>query len=233
MEKAYQNISFLFTLFLAGILWGFHKTYTIYFPDFKDFKWIHHVHGALMMSWVLLLIVQPIFITTGRVKMHRVFGKASYVTAPLILVSLFLIAKTGYHHTLVTGTREDAHCFMVLDLRGLFVFGLFYFLAMINRKNAPYHMRYMIGTSLLLIGPGVGRGLMTNFNVSVWDALNYTDYTAIAIAGIFLVYDIIKKNPLMPYTVVLMVLVAENILWHYRLSSPWQNFAARFAELFF
>jgi len=75
--------------------------------------------------------------------------------------------------------------------------------------------------------------LMTNFNVSVWDALNYTDYIAIAIAGIFLVYDIIKKNPIMPYTVVLLVLMAENFLWHYRLSSPWQNFAARFAELFF
>ena len=234
MEKAYQNISILFTLILFGLLWGFHKTYVVYFPEFKNFTSIHHIHGATMMTWIVLLIVQPILIRTGRVNLHRMIGKVSYVLAPLIVIMLFLIARRGYHHGVSDGIPiAESHAFMVLDIRGPVAFALFYALAMINRKNPASHMRYMIATSLLMIGPGFARGLGTNFNVSIWDGINYTDYAAITIVAAFLAYDWFKKNNLVPYTVILSVLICENILWHYRMSDAWQGFAAKFAALFF
>jgi hypothetical protein len=187
-----------------------------------------------MMTWIVLLIVQPILIRTGRVNLHRMIGKVSYVLAPLIVIMLFLIARKGYHHSIADKIPiAESHAFMVLDLRGPAAFALFYILAMVNRKNSASHMRYMIATSLLMIGPGIARGLGTNFNVSIWDGINYTDYTAIAIVAIFLAYDWYKKNNLVPYTVILTVLICENILWHYRMSDAWQGFAAGFAALFF
>jgi hypothetical protein len=64
-------------------------------------------------------------------------------------------------------------------------------------------------------------------------AFGYTDYAAIAIVVFFLAYDWYKKNNLVPYTVILSVLICENILWHYRMSDAWQGFAAKFAALFF
>ena len=234
MEKAYQNISILFTLILFGLLWGFHKTYVVYFPEFKNFTSVHHIHGATMMTWIVLLIVQPILIRTGRVNLHRMVGKVSYVLAPLIVIMLFLIARKGYHHGIADKIPiAESHAFMVLDLRGPAAFALFYILAMVNRKNSASHMRYMIATSLLMIGPGFARGLGTNFNISIWDGINYTDYTAIAIVAFFLAYDWFKKNNLIPYTVILSVLICENILWHFRMSDAWQGFAAGFAALFF
>lgn len=39
---------------------GFHATYLKHIPEFTGFTWTHHIHGALMASWVFLLVLQPI-----------------------------------------------------------------------------------------------------------------------------------------------------------------------------
>ena len=231
MEKTYKNISALFVLILVGILWGFHRSYTVEFPDFKSFQMTHHIHGGLMMSWLFMLIAQPIFIATGRIKTHRMIGKLAYIIGPMITIYLFLIAQLGYHRG--AENPEFARAVMVLDLRGLFFFTLLYVLALSYRKTTAYHMRFMIGTGLLMIGPGFGRALISSFGVSLWDAITYTDSAAIAITIALLIYDIVKKNPVAPYTIVLIVLVIEKLLWYYRMSGPWQIFAGKFAELFF
>jgi len=230
MEKAYQNISILFAVIMLGLMWGFHKTYVVYFPEFKNFTTIHHVHGATMMTWIVLLIIQPILIRTGRVNLHRMVGKVSYVLAPLIVVLLFVVGHHGYFNNIARGTpMEETRMFMVLDLRGPIAFGLFYALAMINRKNSAAHMRYMIATSLLMIGPGFARGLGTNFGIDIGRGINYTDWAAMVIVALFLAYDIYKKNSPVPYFVILSVLICENILWQFRLSDGWQGFAGWFA----
>ena len=169
MEKTYKNISVLFILILIGILWGFHKPYTLEFPDFKSFQITHHIHGGLMMSWLLMLIVQPILIVTGRIQTHRAIGKLAYIIGPMITIYLFLIARLGYHKG--ADNPEIARAIMVLDLRGLFFFTTLYVLALSYRKITPYHMRFMIGTGLLMIGPGFGRALINSFGMSLWDAI--------------------------------------------------------------
>ena len=231
MERTYKNISVLFILILIGILWGFHKPYTMEFPDFKSFQMTDHIHGGLMMSWLLMLIAQPIFIVTGRIKTHRAIGKLAYIIGPMITIYLFLIAQLGYHKG--ADNPEIARAVMVLDLRGLFFFTTLYVLALSYRKTTAYHMRFMIGTGLLMIGPGFGRALINSFGMSIWDAITYTDYAAIIITMALLIYDIVKKNPVAPYTIVLIILVIEKLLWHYRMSGPWQTFAGRFAAMFF
>jgi hypothetical protein len=84
-----------------------------------------------------------------------------------------------------------------------------------------------------MIGPGFGRALVNSFGMSIWDAITYTDYAAIFITMALLIYDILKKNPVAPYTIVLIILLIEKLLWHYRMSGPWQTFAGKFAALFF
>ena len=72
---------------------AFHPTYLQHFPQFHEFNWIHHTHGALMVSWMVMLIVQPYLIYKAKYKTHRLIGKVSYFTAPLILISMFLSTK--------------------------------------------------------------------------------------------------------------------------------------------
>lgn len=185
-----------------------------------------------MMTWLVMLVVQPIFIVTGRVRTHKAIGKLAYIIGPLITIYLFLIMKIGYNSNF-TESPEIARAVMVLDFRGFVFFTTLYLLALKFRKNTDYHMRFMIGTGLLMIGPGFGRALINSYGWSLWDAMIYTDYAAIFITLALLVYDVLKKNPIAPYSIVLAILVVEKLLWYYRLSGPWQSFAAKFAAMFF
>ena len=100
MLKVYRNTAIFIILIMIGIQWGFYQTYTSEFPNFKNKTTTIHVHGALLMTWFVLLIVQPLLIHTGRVKLHRTIGKVSYVLGPLIIISLFMIGRSGYGRSL-------------------------------------------------------------------------------------------------------------------------------------
>lgn len=39
-------------------------------------------------------------------------------------------------------------------------FVVFYSLAIVYRRNTYNHMRFMIGTAIMMIGPGLGRALL-------------------------------------------------------------------------
>src|SRR5688572_28859796 len=78
---------------------AFHPEYIKYFPQFDGFNWLHHTHGALMASWVIILFVQPYLIYKGKYKAHRFVGKISYFTAPLMLISMFLVTKLNYNNS--------------------------------------------------------------------------------------------------------------------------------------
>jgi hypothetical protein len=70
MEKSqaipYRGISLFFVLVMAIITWGFYKTYIIFFPSFTGFNNVQHFHGAMMVTWMLFLIVQPLLIRSGQ-----------------------------------------------------------------------------------------------------------------------------------------------------------------------
>ncbi len=104
MEKIYKNIHLFFVGVFIIIIWGFYKSYLIYFPTFEGGYWgsssynyIQHSHGVLMLTWILFLIIQPILIKRKLYKIHRTIGKASYFIVPLLLVCIFLVTKTFYY----------------------------------------------------------------------------------------------------------------------------------------
>jgi len=233
MLKAYRFTSIFIILILIGVQWGFYKPYTSEFPHFVDKTTIIHIHGALLMSWLILLIVQPLLIASGRRKLHRSIGKVSYVLGPLIIIFLFLIGKSGYWRSIGKFPDQAVMEFIVLDMRGLVSFAIFWALAMIYRKDSASHMRYMIATGILGIGPGVGRGLINSAGVEFGTALTITDTIALAIVGFLLAYDIYKKNNYKPYLVVFLVLLVGAFLWQVRDSSAWQSFAKGYAALLY
>ena len=168
MEKSlaipYRGISLFFVLILAFVTWGFYKTYLIFFPSFTGFNNVQHFHGAMMMAWMIMLITQPLLIRSGKVTIHRAIGKLSYVIAPLLVVSIFLVSRMVYQRPEPVLPHEERIAMIALSIPYLVAFAIFYSLAIINRKETYKHMRYMIGTSFLMIAPGLGRGLIINFH---------------------------------------------------------------------
>lgn len=234
MQKVYRNTSIFILIILIGIQWGFYHPYTSQFPNFKTATTLIHIHGALLMTWMLLLIVQPLLIQSGRTNLHRSIGKISWVLGPLVILFLFLIGRGGYHRSIAAGEPEQAILsIIVLDLRGFVSFAIFWSMAMITRKNADSHMRYMIATGILAIGPGMGRGLMYSCGMSVWDALSITDLLTLLIVGILLGFDVYRKKNHKPFLTVFLVLLIGSVLWQARDTTLWQTFAKKYAELFY
>jgi hypothetical protein len=208
---------------------GFHPTYIQYFPAFKKFTWLHHVHGALMASWIILLVVQPVLIHKGRYVAHRVIGKLSYITAPLMIVSMFLVLRLTYHNHVLTSSPEQEMSNQAPIIMQLFSFIILYALAIFYRKQTFYHMRFMIGTALLMIIPTVGRIFFEYFAAEVW----YDLYLSVGLSVILLINDIRKKQDGKPYAIVTGVLLSILLIYHARFSAGWQLFGRFWADLFY
>lgn len=208
---------------------GFHPTYIQYFPSFEKFTWLHHVHGALMVSWIILLILQPILIHKGRNTAHRFFGRLSYLTAPLIIISMFLVLRFTYHkHILETSMQEELSNQAPIIMQ-LFGFTILYSLAIIYRKQTYYHMRFMIGTALLMLIPIVGRIFFEYFGATVW----YDLYLVVGLSIILLTNDIRNKQNWKPYAIVTGVLMSILLVYHIRYTDSWHSVGQFWANNFY
>lgn len=233
MEKTYRNVSFFIMAILAVVVWGFYRTYFGLFPTFKGIGNVQHFHGLMMLLWFGLLISQPLLISYNKRELHRTIGKSSYLLAPLILISIFLVARMGYLRSESVIPHPVNVGGLALNIPAIAGFAIIYLLAMINKTNSAFHMRYMIATGVMMIGPGVGRAVIIYggrpFPQGVEVALLVTD----ALCALLLLIDIIKKKPYKPYLISLTIFIAMHLCWEFRMAGWWQTFAEKFAQLFF
>jgi hypothetical protein len=233
LEKSFKHVDFLFAVIVLVSLLGFYQTYFRFFPSFKGFDFVVHFHSVMMLLWLGLLFVQPLLVKVKKIKIHRVLGRLSYIIVPLLLLSIFKVAKMSYQLALPKLPKEQVIGNITIAIPALIGFGIIYLMAIFYRKNTPYHMRFMIGTALLVIGPSLARILIINFELPVYLAVTTVRYIVIAIAALLLVYDIIKNNPLMPFAFTLIILLSMLIIWHLRTTLVWQGIGEKFADLLF
>ncbi len=204
-------------LLFVALQIGFHPTYIKHFPAFKPFTWLHHVHGALMASWIILLVVQPILIHQRKYAAHRFMGKLSYLIAPLMIVSMYLILRFTYHKHVMDISPEAEISNQAPIIMQLFGFTVLYALGVIYRKHTFYHLRFMIGTAILMIIPIVGRIFFEYFGATVW----YDLYLSVGIALFLTIYDVRKKQDWRPYAIVTAVLCSILMVYLIRNTEVW------------
>ena len=229
----YVFISIFFAIIYLTVQMGFFKTYLIHFPDFEGYVPLHHIHGVLMSSWLLLLIIQPLLVRSGRYKTHRFLGKLSYILAPLVLVSMFLILRLSFHKNIAVNPVRNAIADISFNIPQLFAFALFYSLAIVHKNNTPKHMRYMIGTALIMISAGLGRVLIQYFNLGVVPTLYIALFVQTGLAISFLVYDIINKKDRVPNIIIACSFLISTMIYYERYSDAYQAFGKFFTDTFF
>ena len=237
MEKGYKNVVYLFLAITVIILFGFYKTYFELFPDFTGIKTIHHIHGLTLVLWLAMLIVQPILINNKKYKLHRTIGKFSYVLVPLIFIFMLLVYKNQY---LKGEANGDPHVqnlgILFIPLTDTLPFVIFYILAIFNKKNISKHLRYMISTAIIVVGPGLGRIFL------IWLGMDFiTAITAVSVVLFFaflglILYDKIKGKQfkINPFAISLLIFLIPNILILFvPNTSLWQTFADGIVKTFF
>nr|WP_293836737.1 hypothetical protein [uncultured Arsenicibacter sp.] len=235
MEKSYpnKNIEYYFILIWLVTLIGFHQTYTVFFPAFDGFRWEQHFHGATLMAWLVLLIVQPFLIRFGKYRLHKTVGKAGYVLAPLVCISIFEVTRMIYLREAGRQPLDRLLAQLSLDIPAIPTFGIFAFLAFWFQRQTATHVRYITATSFLIIGPGLGRALIIYGGIPFPVAVTATLYLATLLALLFFLYDLVKRNPLTPSLVILVIILLNVACWQYQTSAWWLATAGTFTKLFF
>ncbi len=212
---------------------GFYKTYLVKFPDFEGFSWVHHFHGLVMLIWIMMMIAQPVFIRTKRLKWHRIVGKASYFVFPLLLLSFYLVARAGYVRNIKTAGETEALAFLgfsgipdVLYISILYGLGIYY------KKKTSYHLRFFACIGLMILGPGLGRFLIAGFGLpsSVLGVMGIS--ITIFTLG-WMIADIIQKKSAFPMAVFLGILAMMMALGANTHSAWWQDIAKWIVVHFF
>lgn len=213
---------------------AFHPSYLQYFPQFDGFSWIHHIHGALMVSWIVMLIIQPFLILKNKYKTHRLVGSISYFTAPLVIVSMFFITKLNYLKLSGEMSFKEVAAWQALNIITIFNFSLFYLLAIIHKKDAFKHKRYMIGTVFTIFGAISSRLLTIIFGSSIqFNAFFISEYFGLSIVLLLLVNDIRKKVNPVPFIIIAAGLLINICSIHARNTEVWQSIVRFIADRFF
>lgn len=119
-----------------------------------------HIHGTTAGFWMALLAFQSWNIHARSRALHRRVGLATFMAVPLFFVGSVAVIQTmaqataGGHDPFynIYGERLGAY-----DLIAAVTFGWLVSMALVTRRNVQLHSRYLLATSLLLLGPVVGR----------------------------------------------------------------------------
>jgi hypothetical protein len=190
-----------------------------------------HFHALVMLGWFALLIVQPLLIRGGRRAVHRALGKLSFGLAPLILVAGLLLARFRLPATSDPDFAQGA-VFLYLPISMMVLFGFAYSLAIIHRREAALHARYMIGTSLSVVDPIVARLATSLFHPPARTAQLFS-YGLIVVALsilIFLERDQKRGRGVFPLLLAVSTVVFAG--WYVLApTAPWLAFARWFRDL--
>ena len=207
MDKSYKYLGYFFLLLIPLTIAGFYKTYIVQFPNFKEnITYFIHIHAFIATVWIGILILQPFLIVNKKFALHRKVGKISYVVFPLLILSFLpQMIRTA-------NSANPKNLFFSLADCTLLI--IFYSLAVYYKKISSKHMRYMIATTLVFLGPTVGRigPILLGWSEMVTQNVQYLIIYSILISLLF--YD--KKNgrKFQPYAIAICFFVAHQIIYH-------------------
>jgi len=234
IETGYKNVSWLFVVIFGIVVLGFFKTYFGLFPSFNNVTAIQHIHGLLFTTWFVLLFIQPLLIRYGKYKAHRIIGRFTYVLVPCIIISIHFIAREAYLNAVAAHKPQaDILAGTYFQTYQIFDFAVLYLLAIINKHRTPYHMRYMIATSLAIVGAGMRRVLGHVFGMGGDASVLYGFLIPDLVLIGLIVYDWVKGNNSRAYIIAFIILAVSHYGFYFiPHSALWQSVAGYFVRFF-
>ncbi len=165
--------------------------------------------------------------------LHRKLGKTSYVLAPLVFLSIILLAHSQIV-TLAEQSDSRRHFILFIQIGFALFFAVLYGMAIFKRHTMPIHARYMICTGILMIEPILVRVFKFNLSSISWSVpYQYVTWPMVDLLLLaLLIRDRHQNTGGRVFQYALVVFVVFQIL-HLTITNtkPWISFAGWFASL--
>ena len=138
-QSPYGNLWIVLALLIPAVLLAFAPTY------FKGLTIsrlsvtaLVHLHTALMVLWVLLLISQAWLIRAKQYRIHRWMGRSSFIIVPLIVLVTLMLSRETLNRKPITmiDARID-----IFTWGQVVPFALAWALALMYRRRTPIDVR--------------------------------------------------------------------------------------------
>jgi uncharacterized membrane protein len=212
VERQYKNLGYFLLILVAFVAAGFYKPYFSLIPNFNaDITPLVQAHAILLMSFVALLVAQPLLIRNKQKEFHKILGKLTYFLMPLLVASCVGVIFKEYDEALSrAGSVELARRSIFSDAAQLFLLVVFYLLAVLNQRNVPVHMRYMIAVALIVAPAGIARVLGYWFEVPRYASGLASNALLDAVLIALILYDRRHHLNFRPYLLVLPLFVLSH-----------------------
>lgn len=147
--------------------------------------WVH-LHGVAMLAWLALLIVQPTLVSRDNLALHRRLG---WIGAGLALFITALGIFTGLASLVLNRFPPfftPPYFFALTTVESL-VFGLMVWAAIRRRHTTAWHRRLMIGATIVILEPALGRILPMPLMIG-WSDIPI-GLIQLGVVGIIALYD--------------------------------------------
>ena len=145
-------------IMLAIIVIGFAPSYFLRGAVFAHLPSVLvHLHGAVFSSWIILFVVQSSLISAKKIRLHRRLGVLGAIIAGLMVVLGILTPLGTIHRAAVLPSFFTPESFLVGNIFGIIIFGLYVAFAIWKRNNRIVHKRMMLMANAMLMSPSLSR----------------------------------------------------------------------------
>jgi hypothetical protein len=166
-SKIYVGLALMIA---AIVLVGFSRSfYGTFFADAAH-PWIIHVHAAVYVGWLALLIAQAALAARGDIATHRRVGNFGIAYGGLVWVLGLIVSIAMPVFNVHSGLwpMDRGEQFLAIPLGDMVLFGGFFGAAVAYRRKPEIHKRLVILASVAVMFAAVGRAF-TNVGVLLGD----------------------------------------------------------------
>jgi len=160
-------------LIVATVAAGFAPSFYLIAVDGKPRPWIMHVHAAVYVGWLALLVCQVVLAARGKLAAHRQVGTLGIYYAGLVWILGIIVsfAASAAHVRAGEWSLEEAVTFLTIPLGDMVLFGSFFGAAIVYRGRPEVHKRLVLLACVAIMFAGASRlgyVLSTPVQILVW-----------------------------------------------------------------
>lgn len=231
-RRFYTGTAFIM---LAAVFLGFSRTFFLkhWFPGAAVLApsepFFFYVHGVCFTAWILLVVVQPLLVANRRVDLHRTLGwfgvgLAAAVVAVGAVGALIAARRPGGF----IGVSLPPLQFLVVPLGDVALFTVFIVLAVVQRRDAQSHKRYMLLATIALLDAAVVRWPFGDMTAGVVGPLwTRTDLCVDLFLVPMVIWDIVSRGRVHRVTLIggLAVIASQPLRLMLSETNAWLRFA--------